>query len=471
MRVPMISSSVNHAIKKILHFMRGILVILQTCLFLICSIISYGQGALSAELDQYFEKYHLGSPDKTELKSSSSMISWSIGIGSLSTREAILFENDLVSENYTISTPAESLSPHESLPKTYSGYLLDDPESSIRMSIAHDKYFGYIQTGESKYYIEPADNFTKTKSAIHVLYQEKDVKNKENSTCAASQTQRRKSNMQIKESPSLKSSGCRTYELAIALDNSYVQNHNGTNGAIAQSTAVMNMVAGDYEQAFSEEIRFEIVEHWVSTCSNCDPWTSSADAGQLLDSFTEWGPAGFNSIHDIGQLWTGKDIFFRDTNGNPFFSTVGLAWIDVVCRSFRYHILEDFSSSLSQLRVLTSHEIGHNFNGDHDANGTSFIMSPSITNTTTWSASSQAAINNAITSHNCFSSCTSSDCDPIVTLSNPVTDQTITAGQLITTSGAVQISNNVTLSAPNIQLGNLSIVQGATFTLSAEGCN
>ncbi len=443
--------------------------ILQIYLLIICSTRSHGQGAISEELDQHFEQYEIGTPEKA--RSSSSMVSWKIGIGSLSSKEAILFENDLVADKYMISTPSESLSPHDHLPKTYSGYLLDDPASSIRLSISNDKYFGYIQTAESKYYIEPVDNFTKEGSAYHVLYQDKDVKNINDSTCAASQAQRRKSTIQITESTALKSSGCRTYEIAIALDNSYVQNHNGTNGAIVQSTAVMNMVAGDYEQAFSEEIRFEIVEHWVSTCSSCDPWTSSADAGELLNSFTAWGPSGFNRIHDIGQLWTGRDIFFRDNNGTPFFSTVGLAWIDVVCRSFRYHILEDFSTSLSQLRVLTSHEIGHNFDSDHDASGTSFIMSPSLTNTTTWSSASRAAINNAINSHNCFSSCTSNDCDQVVTLTDPVTEQSITAGQLITTSGAIQINNNVTLDAPNIQLGNLSILLGASLTLSADGCN
>ena len=99
---------------------------------------------------------------------------------------------------------------------------------------------------------------------------------------------------------------------------------------------------------------------FVSTCELCDPWTTSTDALDLLSNFRTWGNAGGFSNgtgYDLAQLWTARDICYLGSC-----STVGLAYIGVVCGFSRYHILEDFSTNATSLRVLTSHEIGHNFN-------------------------------------------------------------------------------------------------------------
>jgi len=442
-------------------------------LFICC--VHFGLHIAAQEsdiLNQHFSTYSVGHVEQVEVHpTSQNNYIWRLSFGTFENQSATLFENQLIGAGHIVSTDHDASILDQNMIKTYSGYLNDDPSSSIRITSYQGQLSGYINSASGKFFIEPTERLTGIKDGQHVIYHEKDVIDTIHGTCAASQAQRRKSNFKPTESSSAKSSGCRTYEIAIAVDHSYYLDHGGTSGAIAQSTSVMNMVAGDYDDAFSEEIRFEIVEHWVSTCSSCDPWTSSADAENLLNSFTSWGPNGFNNSHDLGQLWTNRDIFFRDSNGTPFFSTVGLAWLGVVCGSFRYHILEDFTNTNWALRVLVTHEMGHNFDSDHDAPGTSFIMSPSINNTTTWSTASRTMINSAIQNYNCFSGCTSANCNQTVTLRNPVTENNIEAGQLINTSGSIQISQNTTLSAPNIQLENISVLQGASLTLDEGGCN
>ncbi|MEO1628387.1 MAG: PKD domain-containing protein, partial [Bacteroidota bacterium] len=131
------------------------------------------------------------------------------------------------------------------------------------------------------------------------------------------------------------------------------------------------------------------------------PWTTSTNASTLLNSFRSWGNGGFPTVggnFDLAQLWTDRNLAG---------STIGIAWLNAVCTSRRYHVCEDFSSNANLLRVLTAHEIGHNFSASHDAGGSGFIMAPSVNNTSTWSNASKNSINNAIPRYACLSDCVS----------------------------------------------------------------
>ena len=158
-------------------------------------------------------------------------------------------------------------------------------------------------------------------------------------------------------------------------------------------------VQTNYDDEFADEILFEVVTTFIATCNNtsCDPWTNSTNAGTLLNSFQSWGQGGgFGGVtYDVATLWTGRNF-----NGG----TIGVAWLSGLCTNLRYNTCENFSSSSQLLRVLWSHELGHNFGSGHDASGT-WIMSPSVNTATQWSAQSQNAINNLIASAGCLSSC------------------------------------------------------------------
>ena len=187
---------------------------------------------------------------------------------------------------------------------------------------------------------------------------------------------------------------CFQVQLAVASDYSMYQKY-GSNVATleARNLSVMAGVEGDYGSSFADDYFFPVVQQFVSTCSSCDPWTSSTDAGALLTSFTNWG--GFTTAHDLGQLWT---------NRNFAGSTVGIAWVGAVCTFSRYHTISDFTPNAAFIRVTTSHEIGHNFDCDHDASGSPHIMAPAVQNTSSWSAASIATVNSFGPSRSCLAS-------------------------------------------------------------------
>jgi len=404
--------------------MRALLIILIVCGF---TFHLNGQDKALRSLDSFFTDYAVGvvSPENKKATKSSGTIEWDLLFGPLKGETLVLWENDLLRSSHQISTQTKSLDMTESL-KTYSGYLASKPSQSVvRITEFRDQLIGAIEIGTETFYLEPTDKIVKSSRAEnHIIYNEKDVIIRSHVKCVATEVHSRKN---IESKRTLKSNGCRIYEIAIAGDFSYVQEHGSVAGAIAQSTAIMNLVAGDYDHPFSDAIQFEIVEHWMSDCSTCDPWTTSSFANDLLSSFTSWGPTGFNMNHDIGQLWTDRDVFGVDTSGNPVFGVAGLASLNAVCSNNRYHILEDFINQNSSLRVLTSHEIGHNFGGTHDPAMTQFIMSPVVTQTNTWSSVSQNTINNSLVNFDCFDQCFIGSCSDIVNVNvsacNPTTSR------------------------------------------------
>ena len=127
---------------------------------------------------------------------------------------------------------------------------------------------------------------------------------------------------------------------------------------------------------------------------------NSTSAGTLLANFSGWanGGSGFTNAFDLGQVWVERDI--ASASGS---STVGVAYTPGICsENSRFAIFENFSTTAWALRVLTSHETGHNLSLTHDAAGSSTIMAPSINNTTAWSAQSVAQFENHVSSPPCL---------------------------------------------------------------------
>ena len=176
------------------------------------------------------------------------------------------------------------------------------------------------------------------------------------------------------------------YELIVAMaaDWDYNQAHGGVNGAISQMSSVLGLVATDFDDPFNDEIQILDGPTFVSDCPSCDPWPSTTDANALLASFRNWGNNGGFGTSDYGvaSLWVERNI-----SG----SVVGIAYLNGLCNSNRYNVLEDFTSSGNLLRNLQSHEMGHNFGCNHVSGF--YIMAASITGSDQWHSSSKSIIN------------------------------------------------------------------------------
>ncbi len=203
---------------------------------------------------------------------------------------------------------------------------------------------------------------------------------------------------------------CYSVSLAQAADLSMFNFHGSVNAVQAYLIGLMNDVQTNYDTEFSpNEIQFIIVEQFIVSPPATDPWPTGANGGALLDAFTTWGPGGFFSSHDIGQLITKRNT----TNG-----IAGIAWVNSVCSTLRYHVVWQWSSNSSLMRVTTAHEIGHNFGAGHDG-GSGFIMSPTVNNTNAWSTNSVNVINGNLPSFSCLGQCGSSQPPVALFTANP----------------------------------------------------
>ncbi len=290
---------------------------------------------------------------------------------------------------------------------TYRGQLPGQQGWSVALTLGSEFIYGYLEEGGETYYIEPLSYFIPgSPSDQFVVYPNSAVKpdNSEHK-CGALEMKDKMEELHPEElmkehgENAEKMMACVEIELAIASDLSMFNFHGSAPGVNAFTLGVMNGVQTNYDNEFNDELHFEIVEQFVVAPPATDPWTNSTNAVTLLNSFTSWGPSGFSATHDLGQLWTKRNL-----DGG----TVGIAWVSAVCTNSRYHVVSEFTTSQCALRVMTAHEIGHNFSAQHDAPNSGFIMAPSVNCTNNWSTASQNSINGYYPTRGCLGTCSSS---------------------------------------------------------------
>ncbi len=315
--------------------------------------------------------------------------------------------NNILASGYILRTAGdEGESIHtKTSNRTFKGFLSNGQMGNVSLTLHHDFIYGFIQQGNKAFFIEPLRFFKKgADKDLFIVYKAADVIEPEEKGCGFSDLhhqQKKIENHQKHHEDSPDMMNCWTIELAIASDFLMYQKYNNSVPDVENhNIAVMNNVQNNYDNEFADQLEFEIVEQFVATSAAADPWTNSTNAGALLNSFTAWGPTGFTQTHDLGSLWTDRDF-----NGG----TIGIAWLSSLCDSDRYHCLQDFTNNANFLRVLTSHEIGHNLSATHDPSGSPFIMAPAVNNTNNWSTQTVNQINNHINANVnvCLNACQS----------------------------------------------------------------
>ncbi|MEM9528322.1 MAG: M12 family metallo-peptidase [Bacteroidota bacterium] len=201
---------------------------------------------------------------------------------------------------------------------------------------------------------------------------------------------------------------CLTVDLALASDFELFQQIGSVSTVENFMLGVLMNTQTDYDDAFDDELSFSVVATYIATSEATDPWSNTTlaadnddpDAG-ILPDFADWGDAGnFGVDFDVASLWTGRDL-----DG----TTVGVAYRSGLCSSGgRYNVLQNFTTSATFLRVLWSHELGHNFSAVHDVT-TGFIMSPSVNSTSMWSPISINTVNNFYSGLSCLDVCPPED--------------------------------------------------------------
>lgn len=328
---------------------------------------------------------HISSLDKHRSASSDQIQSMDIIVESEAFHTAFeLYNSAIISPDYKRRTSSGNpmSTPIASAMRGYSteGYLMS-------ATINENYFHAYIQTAETHYYIEAAHTFDKSiEKNLYVIYDIKDAYEIEEARC---QTLKAPENEE--EPPivgKIEAEDCYELDYAVASDYKMYQKYGSVADVENHIIAVTNDVNTNYDDDFIEKLKYVIVETYIVDCSGCDPWDATTDPGDFLNSFTSWGQqGGFESPYTLGTVWTGRTF-----DG----SIVGIAWVDVVCHYYRYNALSDFTSYSEYLRVMASHELGHNWGCLHDAEGSPYIMAPVVSESNDWSQASQDVINGKI---------------------------------------------------------------------------
>ena len=382
-----------------------------------------------------------------------------------------LYPNNIRSGDYHVITQSKKGRKRKkgSQAKTFSGYISKADAGSVSLTIDKDFIYGYFQAEGTTYYIEPLWYYIPGQPKnLFILYDERDAINDGKNTCAAIETAEKTEELapQSKSETALRAATCYEIELAVASDYKMFQKYGSVTDVENHNIGVMNNVNTNFAGQFNWDISFLVMTpQYIVSASGADPWTASTDVDDLINSFTQWGRGGgFGYSFDLGQLWSNRNF-----DG----STVGYAWIGVLCGNSKYHILQDYTSNANSLRVLVAHEIGHNLSARHDAPGSGFIMAPSINNTNAWSAASKTKVNNHIQSRigiaGCLSPCTATQ-PPVADFTADKTGNICIGATVIFTDNSSENPTSWLWSFPG-GTPNSSTAQNPTVIYSALGTN
>jgi hypothetical protein len=255
--------------------------------------------------------------------------------------------------------------------RTYKGAVQGEADTEARFTIDEASIVGMIITPQERYYIEPLSRYAAGADATeYIFYKKSDLIKDPTQMCGVTMDEVVGDAVhgiapQIGESLAMDAATAagmlREAEIATEADYEYVISAGGSAAADAEIMSIMNQVDGVYERELG--ISFKVVyQHTWAAKGTGYPYTSTVDGRDVLQEFTHHWNASFSVKRDLAHMWTGKDIVSDGNNAG----LIGIAWTGVVCRNptLSYGVSQRMWG-VSEKYVLTAHEIGHNFGGQH----------------------------------------------------------------------------------------------------------
>lgn len=197
----------------------------------------------------------------------------------------------------------------------------------------------------------------------------------------------------------------RQLRVTLVTDTEFTAIH-GVANRDAVIAARMAVVDGIYANQTGTQIGIRHIEHLASN-GTLNTSIGTGNDG-LLNRFRLYMTSGAGSSIPKGglnHLLTGKDIAIE---GNPpNFGLAGIAYINVLCSTAFGYGLDEMRANNNTASLIFAHEMGHNFDSPHDGNdgstdtrcigqAGSWLMSPSINGSPTFSPCTLTIVNAAI---------------------------------------------------------------------------
>ncbi len=245
-----------------------------------------------------------------------------------------------------------------------------------------------------------------------------------------------------------------TAQLGVDTDYEYYQDWG------SQTESRINQVINSVNVQYEDEVQ---LSHLITTVivrsSSSDPYNSS-NAEVMLDEFgNEWNNNQGSIQRDVAHLFTGKNTG----------STIGIAWLGVVCYTGSAYSLvqSDCCGSFGCTTDLSAHELGHNWGAGHVENPSYNTMYPSIQCANLFASSSITAITSFANSSNCLSCENQAPTGACCIGSNCVV---MYQSQCDNGGGDWQGNNTTCDVNPCVAATGACCVDGACQTLSSEDC-
>ncbi len=309
----------------------------------------------------------------------------------------------------------------------------------VRLAIKEGFIYGSIQNQGKEYFIEPLSRFITANKDEFIIYEAKDVIQKETFSCGVNDKadlikREEEKEKTLREQTTL-SIICKKIKIISVADYSmYLKFGSDVRAVETALLANLNLVEGAFAalnlgpdgstDAGTDILQFEMEEIVVSTCKECNVTGNEETPFKIFLRFAPWIRDNYSSSGGkVFHFWSTKQLI--DEAGRQL---GGTAVVRLNCNNAGSAILRYFSDDIPTMRMLIAHETGHVFGCIHDdqikKDVTSFIMysasGPANTRFSTLADfggiqnSSQLAIRNKILENtDCLKDCGISVCDEV----------------------------------------------------------
>lgn len=371
--------------------------------------------------------------------------------------ELILEPANLKTEDYQVTIhTTQGYQPGNPNPVyTYQGYLKNNPESTVRLTVTQDRFSGVIQNyqGDNLHFMTLRDQ----NGQVLVIYKDSDLLQPTFHNCGNPEVS--KSDHSGKRTLGL-AAACVLTEIYLIADAAAVAAFGGSPAsAEANMLEVLNLVNSHYEPV---GVKYQVAGIFISTDPN-GPWEIRSEADDQLDAAISW----FNNQNFPGDVFT----FWSDPAWDYSYAYVG-----AICSSFGGNLCAAWGGlTANTLNSNTqAHELGHNFNAGHDGSG---IMRSTVSNQpSSFSNNSISVMTSYIPSvvNVCLDECVD-DCSSFMVDAGP--NQTVCSGENIqllataTEGSSFSWSPTIGLDNPNIANPTVNLSTTTTYTLTASNGN